>query len=80
MKKISQEEFSELSTIECVTELECTHTRKCGWRGLENQLTAKRISEVESSMVCPHCGNDETYFHYIPTYKAASKYVKQEES
>ena len=73
--KITKEEILKLQTEVCVQELECTHTRKCGWRGLETQMGVKRIDSVESVMVCPRCGNNEVYIAYIPIHKAISKYA-----
>ena len=77
MPKITQEEFLKIQTEECVQGLECTHTRKCGWRGLETQMKIKKIDSIESIAVCPLCKNDEVYIHYIPKHEAILKYVKQ---
>ena len=40
--------------------LECTRA-KCGWAGKESDLVGVRVSPVETSMVCPDCGNDTHY-------------------
>lgn len=77
-QQITQKEFQELSTEECIEISVCTKTRKCGWKGLEPQLMSKKIDEIESVHACPSCGNDEFYTEYRPKWLAIKDWVKQE--
>jgi hypothetical protein len=39
---------------------ECTK-KKCKWQGTANEKGSKRVSSIESQLVCPNCGNEEFY-------------------
>lgn len=35
--------------------------KKCKWQGTDEQKGSKRISSIETELVCPKCGNNEFY-------------------
>ncbi len=43
-----------------ITRYECSK-KKCKWQGTDEQKTIKTISPIESSLVCPDCGNNQFY-------------------
>jgi hypothetical protein len=43
--------------------IECSHTRKCGWKGMRSDLVGvphKTIKQAQQ-LVCPKCGCDSYY-------------------
>lgn len=43
--------------------IECTKTRKCGWKGMESDMNSVPHKTLKSTMqrVCPKCGCDSYY-------------------
>lgn len=39
---------------------ECTK-RKCKWQGKDEEKATKFISNIQTELVCPNCGNAEFY-------------------
>lgn len=45
---------------ENITNYECSK-KKCKWKGTDKDKLIKPISPIESTLVCPNCGNNEFY-------------------
>ena len=77
MKIVTNKEFCKIEKCECVLIVECTKTRKCGWKGTELEYGEKKISEIEIVNTCPRCGNDEFFMSWIPVSTFTNKYLKK---
>ena len=76
-KPVTQEQFEQETTTECIEIWRCSRTRACSWIGLHQQLVEGKKRGYETALCCPNCGNEEFVTEYEPKWKAVGSWVIQ---